>query len=83
MTLNQFIMYTRYAATVAKKENKKFGDKHVLHNLHFDGGGASDSRIGCDRFLRLYINKGATAWGTSVWEMQVWADPLGANQCYT
>lgn len=76
-------MYTRYAATVTKKENKKFGDKHVLHNLHFDGGGASDSRIGCDRFLRLYINKGATAWGTSVWEMQVWADPLGANQCYT
>ena len=70
-------------ATIAEKLSKKVGSKHILHTLTFNGG-ADDVIEGgfeCDRYMRLYVERGATAWGTSVWEIQVWATPLADERC--
>jgi hypothetical protein len=50
---------------------------HIVHELTFDG---ADGEGGCSRMVQLHINKPATNWGTSVWEMQVWG-VQGAGGC--
>ena len=43
---------------------------HVIHEVVLKSG-ESNNKIQC-KYVRLFMNKPATKWGVSVWEVQVW-----------
>jgi hypothetical protein len=52
-------------------------DTHVINNVVLD---EKMSRSSC-RYLRLFMNRPASKWGISVWEMQVWGWGVEEKRC--